>query len=146
MFKNYMKAVKGLYGDEMPVIVPLKKRKKRINWEEIEQIKVANWLTSNSICFYHCPNGGSRNKLEAFKLKKMGVQSGIPDICIPIPSKGSNSLYIELKRVEGGIISPNQKYWLSALNSFGHKAVVCNGANEAIKTIKDYLNNDYDKK
>ena len=34
---------------------------------------------------YHCPNGGSRNKAEAVKLKQMGVKAGIPDLCLPVP-------------------------------------------------------------
>lgn len=29
---------------------------------------------------HHCPNGGSRNKAEAVKLKQMGVKAGIPDL------------------------------------------------------------------
>ena len=34
---------------------------------------------------YHIPNGGSRNKAEAARLKAQGVKPGVPDICLPVP-------------------------------------------------------------
>ena len=46
---------------------------------------------------HHCPNGGSRNKAEAVKLKQMGVKVGIPDLCLPVPMGMYNGLYIEMK-------------------------------------------------
>lgn len=35
----------------------------------------------------HIPNGGSRNVIEAKKLKRMGVTAGVPDIFIPCKGK-----------------------------------------------------------
>ena len=35
----------------------------------------------------HIPNGGSRNVIEATKLKRMGVRPGVPDLFIPVSSK-----------------------------------------------------------
>lgn len=46
---------------------------------------------------HHCPNGGSRNKAEAVKLKQMGVKAGIPDLCLPVPMGMYSGLYIEMK-------------------------------------------------
>jgi VRR-NUC domain len=141
--KAYGIAYANLYGTECPrpIKAPPKKRKRRINWEEMEQIKLATWLTKENILFYAIPNGGSRHPWEAVNLKRSGVRSGVPDLCIPIPmaSKGLNSLYIELKRKDGGSVSENQKYWLSALNSLGHRAVVANGFDEAKKIVMDYF-------
>ena len=37
---------------------------------------------------YHVPNGGSRNKAEASKLKRMGVRAGVPDLVLPVPRAG----------------------------------------------------------
>lgn len=48
--------------------------------EDTEQIKVISWAKHNESrmpelkWLYHCPNGGSRNKAEAIKLKQMGVK------------------------------------------------------------------------
>lgn len=33
-------------------------------------------------CFFHVPNGGSRNKIEAGQLKASGVVAGIPDMVL----------------------------------------------------------------
>ena len=48
------------------------------------------------------PNGGKRNPREAANLKAQGVKAGVPDICLPVPRGGCASLYIELKRRQGG--------------------------------------------
>jgi hypothetical protein len=56
-------------------------------------------------CIFHCPNGGTRNKIEAVQLRAQGVVKGIPDLlCI-----GLNGFFaIELK-IKGGVVSPEQK-------------------------------------
>ena len=36
-------------------------------------------------------------------------------------------------------VSPAQKEWIEKLNSVGYRAVVCYGADEAIREIKNYL-------
>lgn len=118
-------------------------RKRVVPYEKEEQIKLCTWLTRNNILFYHSPNGGSRNLLEAMNLKRLGVKSGIPDITIPVARKGYHSLYIELKRQRGGSISETQEYWLAALNKEGMLAILCHGADEAIERIKDYFDMDY---
>ena len=47
--------------------------------EDTEQINVASWAAWNERQYpelkwlHHIPNGGSRNKAEAVKLKQMGV-------------------------------------------------------------------------
>ena len=52
------------------------------------------------------PNGGSRNMLEAKKLKSTGLVSGIADLTIKLP----NSIFIDIEvKTEKGIQSPNQK-------------------------------------
>jgi hypothetical protein len=99
------------------------------------------WLRKNNIFFYAIPNGGSRNYYEAVAMKKAGLLSGVPDLCIPIPipSQGKHSLYIELKRKVGGVVSENQKTVIGRLNELGNHAVVCCGFEEAKKVVEDYL-------
>lgn len=49
----------------------------------------------------HIPNGGSRNKAEAAKLKAMGVQAGFTDLFLPVPIlMKSHGLFIELKNLK----------------------------------------------
>lgn len=107
--------------------------------EQQDQIKLAVWLWKQGIKFNASANGGSRNYLEAAKLKRMGVSSGFPDLEIPIPSGPYHGLYIELKRVKGGVVSESQREWLSHLNKNGYFARVAKGFEEARDLILYYL-------
>lgn len=75
----------------------------------------------------------------AVKAKKQGLKKGFPDIRLAVARHGFHSLCIELKRIRGGRVSPEQKEILDLLNSEGNMAIVCNGADEAIKAIVYYL-------
>lgn len=88
---------------------------------------------------HHIPNGGSRNAIEAARLKAQGVKAGIPDIFLPCARGGFHGLYIELKRQKGGRVSPEQKEILAALEQAGYKAAVCRGWEEAKNTIMEYM-------
>lgn len=88
---------------------------------------------------HHIPNGGSRNKAEAHKLKAEGVKAGVPDICLPVPRGSYHGLYIEMKRIRGGRISEEQRKWLKDLAKQGYRAQICRGWEEAAGTIKEYL-------
>jgi len=107
--------------------------------EEEEQIAFAQWLNAKKILFYHIPNEGKRHINYARKLKKMGVSKGVPDLCIPVPCSHFHGLYIELKRKQGGLISPAQLSWIAKLNDKGYKAVIANGCEEAVKVTEEYF-------
>lgn len=85
------------------------------------------------------PNGGLRDGRTAAVLQRTGVKSGVPDICLPVPKGGYGALYIELKRVKGGVTSANQRIWLNLLNANGNKVVVCKGWIAAKNEIEKYL-------
>jgi hypothetical protein len=125
------------------------------NREEQEQITVFEWARLQEPTYpelwlmYHIPNGGARSKATAARLKAAGVKAGIPDICLPAPHGGYAALYIELKTpeikalgVQKGRPSKRQKDVIARLRAHGNCAVVCYGAEEAIKTIKGYLNDE----
>ncbi len=65
--------------------------------EDDFQKAVANYLDINKAFWFHCPNGGSRNVIEATKLKAMGVKSGVPDVLIFDQRHDFSGLAIELK-------------------------------------------------
>lgn len=88
---------------------------------------------------YHVPNGGSRNRIEAARLKAQGVKSGVPDIVLPAARGEYHGLYIELKRQRGGRISEEQKKWIAGLTEQGYRAEVCEGWEAAAKVIIEYL-------
>lgn len=107
--------------------------------EDYEQIRLATWLTREGIRFYAIPNGGKRNLVEALKFKRSGVQPGVPDVCIPIPSGSYHGLYIELKRVIGGKVSQSQSEWLAFLREKGYYAQVAKGFEEAKEMVEHYF-------
>lgn len=123
--------------------------------EEREQIAVFEWAIAQEKAMpelsllHHIPNGGKRGKVEAARLKAAGVKAGMPDICLPVPRNGYGALYIELKKPESksmgirkGTVSQKQREVISALQRSGNAVAVCYGAEEAIKTIKGYLNDE----
>lgn len=89
---------------------------------------------------HHIPNGGSRNAIEAARLKAQGVKPGVPDIFLPCAKKGFYGLYIELKRQKGGRVSEEQKSMIDALRDEGYKVAVCKGWEEAKNVITEYMN------
>lgn len=89
---------------------------------------------------YHVPNGGSRNKIEAARLKAQGVKPGVPDIVLPVARGGYNGLYIELKRTKYGKKGEEQTKWIEALKEQGNCAAVIEGWRSAAALILWYLN------
>ena len=74
-----------------------------------------NFQINRTGLIFAVPNGGSRNVLEAKKMKFTGVLSGVSDLIAIIPKK---ILFIELK-AEKGIQSDNQKDFEVRVNELG---------------------------
>ena len=82
-----------------------------MNSEEHEiQKAICEYLDMRNICYWAVPNGGLRSKAEAGRLKKEGVKSGVPDLCLIY-----DGLYfgLEVKKpmtnTRKGYLSKNQK-------------------------------------
>lgn len=88
---------------------------------------------------YHCPNGGTRNKLEAANLKRQGVKAGVPDLFLPVPRNNKSGLFLEMK-VGRNKCTDNQKKWIRALMEQNYEVKICYSCEEAIQIIKKYLN------
>jgi hypothetical protein len=86
------------------------------------------------------PNGGWRNKAQAALLKRAGVLRGAPDLLIALVRKEWPGLFIEMKRVKGGVVSPDQKIVHQALRSAGYKVEVAQGADMAWEIFEEYVN------
>lgn len=84
------------------------------------------------------PNAGKRSIGAARYYLAEGLQPGVPDIFLPVPKNGKCGLVIEMK-VKPNKVTPEQKWWLASLESFGWKTSVCYSADEAIKVVCDYL-------
>lgn len=119
--------------------------KSAVPTESAEQIALFKWakLAQGTMpelaLMYAIPNGGLRSKVTAARMKAEGVKAGVPDIHLPVARGGYLSLYIELKRVKGGRVSPGQMAFFDALRLGGHRVVVCFGWAEAQQAITNYL-------
>lgn len=112
--------------------------------EDTEQINVVSWANWNLNrhpelkWLHHIPNGGSRNKMEAVKLKQMGVKAGVSDLCLPYPKGIYCGLYIEMKYGDNRQ-QESQKEFLEDMAEAGHFVATCYSAEEAIKVIEEYV-------
>ena len=104
-----------------------------------EQLVFVEWLRLKRIIFYAVPNGGKRDIVEASKLKRSAYSPGVPDVCIPMPSKCYHGLYIELKREHGGTVSFEQVAWIKILRSQGYCAGVARGFRQAKEMVERYF-------
>lgn len=87
----------------------------------------------------HPANEGKRTKFEQFKIKWLGVKSGLQDILVFNPQKDFNGLALEVK-TPGNKPTENQLEWQRTLRMCGWKAEVVYSFDEAKKIIDDYFN------
>lgn len=119
--------------------------------EQVAVIEWKNWNIGNypELKWLHAiPNGsklpygrdkyGNRYSKEAKHLSAEGLTAGVADLCLPTPRSRYHGLYIEMKSLEGKP-TPTQEEFLYFVSLQGYKALICYGADEAIKAIEDYL-------
>lgn len=136
------------FYDIKGVITPDKilKAKKRTldgsNLSEYDEQKIlVKWLRDNKIKCASSGNGFALNTQDNVmymaKLKASGLSKGFPDLEVFIGN--GKSLYIEMKRKKGGVVSEEQKKWITWLNDNGYSAKVCHGADEAIEYVRGFI-------
>lgn len=113
---------------------------KYLGKEDHLQHAVITYLTAQyPDCLYcHVPNEGRRTPFERFKLKYLGVSSGVPDLLIFDACNGFNGLAIELK-YGANKMTLNQKKWIAKLNKKGWRAVCLNNFESIKDEIDKYL-------
>lgn len=96
---------------------------------------------------FHVPNGEKREKATGARLKAMGVRPGVPDVLMPVRSRGFVGLALELKRPsrrrerDGGVAA-EQGRWLDHLEAEGWCCVVAWSWEEAATELVRYLGRD----
>lgn len=116
-----------------------KKEVLEVPTEDLEQIKLSQYLKIKKIPHTHIANERIASVAYRKKLKAMGVSSGFPDMAIFLPCK---MIFIELKREKKSLskVSEHQEEWIDIINMYDYaKAKVCYGAGEAIDFIEDEL-------
>ena len=113
--------------------------------EADEQAKYFRWIRANQIKYpalrwIHASLAGIKlSPFLAKKAKEQGNRKGICDICIPCARRGYHGAYIEMKRQNGGRLSPEQVEFMNHLEAEGYYKSVAKGAEHAIEITKFYL-------
>jgi hypothetical protein len=104
--------------------------------EHDEQVGLLNWFRQQfpGVLIFAIPNGEKRAIAVARRLKAEGVVRGIPDLFVP-----EWDLWIEMKRTQGGRLSPEQRDIIRKLENMGHTVIVGIGATHASKLILDHV-------
>jgi hypothetical protein len=121
---------------------------RRLQEEYYESVAFWDWAQTQELTREHLfaiPNGGSRNIIEAARMKRQGVRKGVSDYFLPCPFNSDSGgyipgLWIEMKKKKHGVTSPEQKEWLNKMLKFGYVAEVAHGSEEAILITKNYIN------
>lgn len=102
--------------------------------EDREQMLFVQWFRRSypGVLIHSIPNGGHRHIAVAAKLKATGAVRGIPDLHIP-----AWSLWVEMKRQRGGVLSAEQKEMIAYLHSIGHEVIVGKGFEHAKAQIME---------
>jgi hypothetical protein len=90
---------------------------------------------------------GARYSPEAMRLIAEGLRRGVPDLFLPVPAIDNGQvaycgLFIEMKDT-GGRLTPDQKDTIERLRAMRYRVEVCYGADQAIRTIAQYLGLPY---
>lgn len=109
--------------------------KEKIPSEHHEQALFVQWFrrTYPTVLIHSIPNGGHRSQATAIALKVEGTVKGIPDLFIP-----EWRLWVEMKRIKGGVLSPEQKNIIEYLKNVDYQVIVCKGFLDAQKQIEQF--------
>lgn len=104
--------------------------------EHVEQREFVSWFrkTYPAIRILAIPNGSQRSRTTGARLKAEGVVAGVPDLLVP-----AWSLWIEMKRADGGSVSTQQKDWHRYLESIDHTVLVCAGFIQAKEKVEELV-------
>jgi hypothetical protein len=117
----------------------MKKRTVNQNTEYQLQKTVCKYLDLNNILY--CGSMGGQYQVfrsQRIKAKQTGYKRGFPDLFIYEPVGKWHGLAIELK-VGYNKPTKEQLYWCNELNKRGYVAEICNGLDETIEVINNYL-------
>lgn len=116
--------------------------------ERDEQIALVQWLELHRLKFTSIPNSTYTTSHKQKSINHAtGLRAGFPDIIVLVKPTQSHDgrgymLAIEMKRQKGGVVSPEQRQWIAAINGLGCdqvESVVAHGAAEAIEYLISFV-------
>lgn len=150
--EEFFKRLRGAECKPKSDSIPRPEVKKLRNHEEDDiTVQVAEYcevllLQKKITAFSHIPQETfTKSWVTKNKNKAMGVRPGVPDMLIVFPDK---VLFLELKRLNGGVVSEAQRVWIEALNKVRLEgesgkgsvfATIAHGFDEAKSAIDYFL-------
>lgn len=122
------------WQDASPVPTEAVEQERLFIWADLHKWK---WPELENL--YHIPNEGKRSKRTGARLKRQGLKSGVPDLCLPVARCGCHALYIEMKRMKDGRPTKDQLDWINRLTQQGNMALVCQGWEQAAEVMEAYM-------
>lgn len=102
-----------------------------------EHRNLVAYLRIKQFKFTHVANEtGSQGKWQGIQNKRNGVSPGFPDFLIIVNNR---LIAVELKRIKGSNISPEQREWIESLNACAVPSAICKGYDEAVQFIESLL-------
>ena len=112
-------------------------QKRYMAWLKDNHPEVDGVTTSTANGAYMGHNAKAARQMA--KLKAAGLKTGFPDVIMLYPCGDFHGLAIEMKALDGGVISKEQLEWRERLLAQGFAHAFCNGADAAITATKTYL-------
>ena len=103
------------------------------------QCAICDYLDIRRVCYWAVPNGGKRSKIEASRMQKSGVKSGVPDITIVHEGQFYG---LEVKKPKTltpkGRLSKNQKNMIEKIEEHGGDVKVVYSVQDTIEAFIDW--------
>ena len=134
--RDYVQQFDTDLADLKSAMCGLVKRKRGKAEEQIHKAIVQH-LRARAVpglLWFHVPNGGKRNHIEAAKFKAMGVRPGVSDI---IAIHNGRCFALELK-ADNGRATEAQMQFISDLESAGGHGCIAEGLDQAINVLETW--------
>ena len=110
--------------------------------EHMHQAFFVEWIRQNhkEVFVFAIPNGGGRSQADGMALKMEGVVKGVSDLEIRWLDGSKRTLFLEMKKVKGGTISPDQFKFMSMMTDAGFPCIVGFGFEDAKAKFLEFTN------
>jgi hypothetical protein len=119
-------------------MVKLKISEYQIQKDFFMQISIDPKLKKYRRLIFSVPNGGSRNIVEATRMKQAGVTAGVADVIALIPRSPYHALLIEFKAGKNKLSDLQLEFKRTEIEN-GYVYIVCYSTDEAVAALKEYL-------
>ncbi len=101
--------------------------------EEDHAAELVKWCNRRRLLAVHIPNEGKRGRAEQRKQRRQGLKKGATDFVIALPA--GVTVWLELKREDGGTLSPAQRRFAERLRALAHVHITGHGWRDATERL-----------